>query len=478
VKILHPPSCEILSNTDPASSGIPRVAIVGGGPGGLLTGYLLQKKLARPVSITLFEASSRLGGKILTARFESAPVFYEAGAAEFYDYSPIADDSLKELVQELGLLTAPMGGNSVVINNRILGQLDDVELHLGTKVRQELERFYWNARGAVSTTEFYDSQGEEGPDLLAPGLRFDRHLSQIQEPVARQFIETLIHSDLAAESSDTNFTYGLHNYLMNDPGYMQLYGIIGGNQQLVTALANCLHAQLQMGTRVNAVRRLETGNLELTSSVADSSGKTAALIEEYDYVVIALPLDAVALLQFGGTVLNSALQQHLRHFDHPAHYLRISILFERPFWQGHLADSFCMLDQFNGCCLYDESSRIMDAQWGVLGWLIGGHAAREHAQMTDPQLIELALQSLPQELAFGKSTFIEGKVHRWIGSVNAMPGGESIMPLDRRHQPEPQFHSNLFLVGDYLFDSTINGVLDSADYVSDWIAANVNNIRF
>jgi hypothetical protein len=30
------------------------------------------------------------------------------------------------------------------------------------------------------------------------------------------------------------------------------------------------------------------------------------------------------------------------------------------------------------------------------------------------------------------------------------------------------------LVGDYLFDSTINGVLDSAQYVAGWIAANMS----
>jgi hypothetical protein len=30
---------------------------------------------------------------------------------------------------------------------------------------------------------------------------------------------------------------------------------------------------------------------------------------------------------------------------------------------------------------------------------------------------------------------------------------------------------DLFVVGDYLFDSTLNGVLDSADYVASWLAA-------
>jgi hypothetical protein len=47
------------------------------------------------------------------------------------------------------------------------------------------------------------------------------------------------------------------------------------------------------------------------------------------------------------------------------------------------------------------------------------------------------------------------------------------LSLDRRHCPEPAEHPNLFLVGDYLFDSTLNGVLDSAEYVARWIAANM-----
>jgi hypothetical protein len=54
-----------------------------------------------------------------------------------------------------------------------------------------------------------------------------------------------------------------------------------------------------------------------------------------------------------------------------------------------------------------------------------------------------------------------------------MPGGTTPKPLDRRHQPEPTEHSNLFVVGDYLYDSTLNGVLDSAEYVSAWIAAEM-----
>ena len=33
-------------------------------------------------------------------------------------------------------------------------------------------------------------------------------------------------------------------------------------------------------------------------------------------------------------------RRHHAHHDHPAHYLRITILFDRPFWRNRLSDSY------------------------------------------------------------------------------------------------------------------------------------------
>src|ERR1035438_9348156 len=57
------------------------LAIVGGGPGGLMSAWYLKKKLGELCRITIFEASDRVGGKILTRKFDSAPAIYEAGVA-------------------------------------------------------------------------------------------------------------------------------------------------------------------------------------------------------------------------------------------------------------------------------------------------------------------------------------------------------------------------------------------------------------
>jgi hypothetical protein len=56
--------------------------------------------------------------------------------------------------------------------------------------------------------------------------------------------------------------------------------------------------------------------------------------------------------------------------------------------------------------------------------------------------------------------------------VSGVPGGWHPLPADRRHRPSAA-HSNVLVVGDYLYDSTLNGVFDSAEYVAGWVAAEL-----
>jgi protoporphyrinogen oxidase len=74
-----------------------RVAVVGGGPGGLFTAWHLESKLGSLCKITVFEGSKRVGGKIVTGEFAGAGP-YEAGVAEIYDYSCHGPDPLHDLI--------------------------------------------------------------------------------------------------------------------------------------------------------------------------------------------------------------------------------------------------------------------------------------------------------------------------------------------------------------------------------------------
>lgn len=467
---MHDPSLK-----DGPQNKFPKIAIIGGGPGGLMTAYLLQKKAGRALAVTIFEASDRLGGKILTPQFSRAPMGYEAGAAEFYDYSPVGEDPLKELIQELGLPISRMGGNSVSMGGHLISNLDDVETHLGPAAKQEWIRFHQQTRHRMSPTDFYLSGSDEAtPAANFPGEQdsFAHCLNGLRSESLRQFIQTQIHSDLATEPEHTTSEYGLQNYVMNDPAYMQLYGIEGGNQRLPEELARRCQADIRLQHFVRSVQKHSVGPRAGQYEIRFDADNCEQC-EWYDYAVVALPHDALPHVNFAGDCLQRAMQRHYAHYHHPAHYLRLTLLFRRPFWQGKLNESYCMLDEFGGCCLYDESSRLVEPEFGVLGWLLGGAAAIEYSQLPDDQLFQLALNSVPKFLGDARSHFLEGRVHRWLNAVNAIPGGRTAMPIHQRHCPEPIEHADLFVVGDYLYDATLNGVFDSADYVSSGIAAAV-----
>jgi monoamine oxidase len=437
---------------------------VGGGPGGLFTAFLLERATAQPLRITLFEATDRLGGKVLSPRFAAAPIRYEAGAAEFYDYSPVGDDPLRNLVAELGLQTVPLGGSAVVIDGATLGNLDDVGRRLGTTARRAVEAFDQRARAAMTPREFYAAD-EAG---AGPARSFSSSCELIGDPAARRYIESLIHSDLATEPESTSVSYGLQNYLMNDPAYMGLYCIGGGNEQLIDAIVARLATDMRLGCHVDEVAAADAGRLCLTTREAAAG---TVRCEEFDAVVLALPIQHLAGVRVASERLAGAMRSHLAQFSHPAHYLRVTILFDEPFWRGRFDGGYAMLDAFGGSCLYDESARYPEPRLGVLGWLLGGSAAADWADADDEALVAAALHSLPASFGEPRPHLLEARVHRWINAVSALPGGWRPPNLDRRHQPDPVGHPNLFVVGDYLFDSTLNGVLDSATHVAGWLAS-------
>src|SRR5437868_12336907 len=117
------------------------LAIVGGGPGGLMSAWYLKKKLGDLCRVTIYEASDRLGGKIVTRRFDSAPAMYEAGVAEIYDYSMTGPDPLRELIQHFALQTIPRGAEQVQFGGELLNDVAGMRRRYGAKTAAAIEAF-------------------------------------------------------------------------------------------------------------------------------------------------------------------------------------------------------------------------------------------------------------------------------------------------------------------------------------------------
>jgi monoamine oxidase/SAM-dependent methyltransferase len=450
-----------------------RIGIVGGGPGGLFAAKLLEEYCGDLCQVTLFEAGPRLGGKVVTEQFSTAPVRYEAGVAEIYDYSHFGPDPLRALVKKLGLSTVPMTGPAVILEDAILRNDRDIKKYFGQATVKAIKSFHATCRRLCSPDEYYEGHWQDDNSHPWSGKTFRDVLDEIPDEMASRYIEVASRSDVATEPHLTSALNGMKNVLMDDPNYLRIYSIVGGIQRLTDEVAGQLKSTIVLDSPVVRVAKNPAGTYRLTTRRGSAFHE-----HDFDMVILALPNYWLSRLEWSGRDLRQAMQAHLAHYDKPAHYLRMSILFREPFWRRHVPGAYFMSDAFGGCCIYDEGARHRCEPYGVLNWLLAGNDALALSNYDDARLIEMALDSLPSSLAHGRALKLEGRVHRWVGTISGLPGGQPTHEIHQRHQPDAKGHSNLFVQGDYLFDSTINGVYDSADFVTDLILTKLRKQKY
>lgn len=444
------------------------IAIIGGGPGGLFTAWHLGNKLGNACRITIYEASDRLGGKIVTGEFAGIGP-YEAGVAEIYDYSQLGPDPLRTLIEtELDLEIRHISGGSCVLDGHIIHDVDHLAEVFGQRTRDEVHAFKQKCADLLGPGSFYASA--RNVDNRHPWARKsgeDTLYDEITDDVARRYVRIMAHSDVAAPPHLTNGLTFLKNVLMDVPGYMDVFSVVGGNEQIVERLVEQIDAEVRLGAAVKYVKPLFDGRFQL-----GLNAHGAAETVEADYVVVALPLTALSIIDWRSPGLQAAIGRHIDYFDRPGHYLRATLLFERPFWREHISGAWWMLDAFDGCCAYDEGARTPLGPWGALGFLIAGNAALGLANMPDDTIEQMCLDALPPAFGDARKLLVDRRIHRWMASVNAIPGGYPVRSSFVNHRPAQKL-PGLLVVGDYMFDATLNGVLDSADAASDILVSEV-----
>ncbi len=439
-----------------------------------MSAWYLKKKLGTLCRITIYEASDRIGGKILTKTFDSAPAMYEAGVAEIYDYSMTGPDPLRELIQHFGLQTIPMDAEQVQLDGELLDDVPGMRRKYGPQTAKAIEDFRKLCASMVSPIEYYEGVGAHDNEHPWAFISAEELLDQeVKDPVAKRFLKVMARSDIATEPHNTNGLNALKNFVMDVEGYIGLYSIQNGNEQLIHSLRSEIDADIQLNHRVLKLGKANSGRYAINMM----NGK-GPITKEHDLVVMCLPHSWLTTMRWDGELLRHSMVKHIAYFDRPAHYLRVSILFDEPFWGEKVPGAWWMSEAFGGCCVYVEGARHDVGRHGVLNWLIPGSDALAFANLSDKELIDAALKSLPASFGNPRKHFLEGKIHRWLSSVNAIPGGLPARDVMTNHHPEPHDHPGFVLVGDYLFDSTLNGLLDSSDAATDIILTQMIKLRY
>ena len=446
-----------------------KVAIVGAGPGGLMTARLLEQKCGTACSATVLEASPRIGGKLHTRKFSRADAAYESGVAECYGYVG-GDDPLRSLVADLCLETIPTAGSTVVMQGHIIRDDEDLARAGGAATRAAVESFRAISAQAFSIDEWRGRLAVERAGDPAAAMTGTDLLELVDDDFARRYLALLAHSDLAAEPHQTSARYALRKMVMGLPGYGSVYALRGGMEELPRRLAQDLtRTEIELNARVVRLGRHANGGYSLTVRRGCELS-----VEQADVVVLAVPHGALYAIECAGEELRHNFAAHVAAYDRPGHYLRVSLLFDRVFWRTELTGAWFMLEAFGGCCVYDESARHQHESCGVLGWLIAGADALMLCNADDETLAELAISSLPAGLVeTARRSLSECRVHRWAGAVSARPGRPTLAAPEGLPLLDRSNRGGLCVVGDYLFDATLNGVLRSATNVAELIAASL-----
>ena len=195
---------------------------------------------------------------------------------------------------------------------------------------------------------------------------------------------------------------------MDVDGYIGLYSIQNGNEQLVECLRSEVDADIQLNHRVLKVGKTSSGRYQL--NMMNGKGPET---RDFDLVLMCLPHSWLATMRWDGEQLRKSMVKHVAYFDRPAHYLRVSILFDEPFWGEKIPGAWFMSEAFGGCCVYNEGARHDVGKHGVLNWLIAGSDALAFANLSDQELIDAALKSLPA--SFGDARIISRKARSTAG---------------------------------------------------------------
>src|SRR5262249_42230036 len=190
-----------------------------------------------------------------------------------------------------------------------------------------------------------------------------------------------------------------------------------------------IDAEIKLNHRVLKVGKNGDGRYQL-----DMLNGKNPVVGDFDLVLMCLPHNWLATVNWTGEKLRQSMVKHIAYFDRPAHYLRVSVLFDSPFWGDKLPGAWFMSEAFGGCCVYVEGARHDVGRHGVLNWLIAGSDALAYVGLRDDQLIDVALKTLPRSLGDARAHFVEGKIHRWLSSVNAIPGGVPARDVITNHR--------------------------------------------
>jgi monoamine oxidase len=389
----------------------PKVVIVGGGIAGLTASYYLT---LLNIEHTVYEASGRVGGRVLTVEDAVISRSHVDFGAEFID--SIHDDLLalaKELKVELtDLHQDTLTAKAYYFDGKLLTEKDVVEAlqPFAEKLLTDVNRL---------PEDFHFSKADEYKDLDQHSVT--SYLKSIgMDGWLLRFFEVAMEGEYAMNADEqsainllvmlsTPIAYSEHYHLLGN--YHEVYKFKGGSQKFIDALSNQTLQNVKLSSKLKKIAR----NEKQYTLLFESSGKQETVTA--DYVVLAIP----------HTVLRD-VQRDFRFSDRKEKWIaeagfgnavKVAMGFKKRVWReaGHQGYTFTDVNR----TVFWDSSQMVPTEEGSLTFVGGGDSAVELSTRT--------YEDIKAKWLTGADTIFSGVKDAYNGRISKFPW--SVYPFSK-----------------------------------------------
>jgi monoamine oxidase len=256
----------------------PRIAIIGGGMAGLHAGYIL-KKAGKESLFTIYEASGRTGGRMMTVKLFNNGQTTEFGG-EFVDSN---HKDIRDLAKEFGIAELDKKSDSLTPEAFFMdGRHHDLAAVVKAfdKIRKKL------ATDAGSMGEHFDTPEGKQFDTMPLSV----YLNSLKTDAwFKKLLEVAYVGEYGLDADQQSAINLINTLGVQETGF-EMFGesderikLLGGNQQICDRLADELKDNIKTGQMLAAIKNKGDG---FTLSFSKGSSFTDV---DADYVIMTLP---------------------------------------------------------------------------------------------------------------------------------------------------------------------------------------------
>lgn len=302
--------------------GAPSIVVIGAGLAGLTAAYRIHR--TKGWTVTVLEASDRIGGRAYTVRGLPGGLYCEAGGT----FVSTGDTSLRSLAKEVDVSLIdinplwPGGGYSYYFNSkaRTSRQVFRGETQTANAAERQFRRIPWQ----ISHGEI-DSDAVRFDDMTVAEW-IERHVPD-GAGTFRSYLSTYFETDYTGPVQEASALQMIADFAAPGRNYDERFLIEGGSDSLTTALASKLpKGAVRPGSPLVAVERRTHGY----SVTIEEDGVTSDITA--DAIVLALPFPALNAVDLTRSDFSPLKRRAIRDLGMGS-AMKVNLVFDSAAWR-------------------------------------------------------------------------------------------------------------------------------------------------